>query len=80
MFQKYKILIITCLVLLVAVIIGGGFWYFNKNKNGNSQEKEIAFSTGFTLLDDEKSLLWSEVVQLDPEVRANFEKKLKKLS
>jgi len=75
MFQKYKVLIIAGLVLIIAIIAGGGFWYFNKNTNNNEKDK-TAFNTGFTLLDDEKSLSWSEVVQLDPEVRAQFEQKV----
>jgi tetratricopeptide (TPR) repeat protein len=73
--KKYKILIIACLVLIIAIIAGGGVWYFNKNTNNNEKDK-TAFNTGFTLLDDEKSLSWSEVVQLDPEVRIQFEKKV----
>jgi len=74
--KNNKTLIIACLVLLVALIIGGAFWYFNKNTGDNEDQDKIAFNTGFTLLDDEKSLLWSEVVQLDQEVRTQFEKKV----
>jgi len=96
--KNNKTLIIACLVLLVAVIIGGGFWYFNKNTKGNNnvnintganigegtdveknneQEKDkIAFNTGFVLLDNESGLIWSEVVELDPEVRAQFQNKV----
>ncbi|MFA5360320.1 MAG: hypothetical protein WC349_05225 [Patescibacteria group bacterium] len=74
--KNYKILIIACLFLLVAVIIGGSFWYFNKNTGGNKDQEKIAFNTGFTLLDSESGLVWSEVVQLDPEARTQFEKKV----
>jgi tetratricopeptide (TPR) repeat protein len=74
--KNYKILIIACLVLLVAIIIGGGFWYFNKNTDNNKGKQEISFNTGFVLLDDESSLAWSEVVQLDPGIRVQFEKKV----
>lgn len=74
MIQKYKIIIIACLVLIVA---GAGFWYFNKNTNNNNKQNEkIAFITGFTLLDDEKNLVNSEQVELAPEVRAQFAKKV----
>jgi tetratricopeptide (TPR) repeat protein len=73
--KNNKILIIAFLVLMIAIIAGGGFWYFNKNTNNNEKDK-TAFNTGFTLLDDENGLNWSEVVQLDPEVRAQFEKKV----
>lgn len=71
--KKYKILIIACLVLIIAV---GGFWYFNKNAGKNKDKEKIAFTTGFTMLDDETSLVWTEVVKLNDEARAQFEKKV----
>lgn len=72
--KNNKIIIIACLVLIIAA---GGFWYFNKNDSGNNKKQEkIAFITGFVLLDDEKSLIWNEVVQIGDEARAQFEKKL----
>ncbi len=77
--KKQNILIIICSILVFAAIIGGGFWYFYKNAGSKNGNQEIAFSTGFILLDDEKNLLWSEVAQLDPEVRANFEKKVSEI-
>lgn len=73
MTQKYKIIIIACLVLIVA---GAGFWYFNKNNGENNEQEKITFITGFTLLDDEKNLVNSEQVELSPEVRAQFVKKV----
>jgi len=77
MLKKYKIIIIACLVLVIAAA-GVGFWYFNKNNSGgdNKQQDKITFTTGFTLLDDEKSLVNSEQVKLDPDARAQFEKKV----
>ena len=51
--------------------------YWNKNKD-NKQDK-TAFETGFTMLDDEKNLIWSEAVQLPPEARAQFENKVKEI-
>ena len=68
--KKYRIIIIAGLILAIAA---GGYWYFNKNTGGNGKEK-TAFSTGFTMLDDEKSLIWSETAQLQAEARAQFEK------
>lgn len=75
MTQKYKILMIAVLVLIIAA---GSFWYWQKNtKNNNEKQKEkIVFSTGFVLLDDEKSLAWNEVAQIGAEARAQFEKKI----
>lgn len=70
--KKYKIIIIACLVLIIAA---GGWWYF-KNGRDNKQKEKIAFTTGFTLLDDEKSLVWSEQVELDSKTGAQFEKKI----
>jgi len=70
MFKNLKILIITILVLVIAVAV----WYVNKNQGDNNQE-EIAFSTGFTLLDDAAGLINGEAVELAPEVRAEFEKR-----
>ena len=75
--KNNKILIIACLVLIIAA--GVGYWYYNnKNKNiaDQKQNEKIAFITGFTLLDDEKSLIWSEAVELSAESRAQFEKKI----
>ncbi|MEI6596882.1 MAG: hypothetical protein WCL13_01575 [bacterium] len=75
--KNNKILMIAGVVLMIAVIAGGSFWYFNKNAgNNNKQNEKIAFSTGFVLLDDEKSLVNSEQIDLAPEVRAQFEKKV----
>lgn len=71
--KKYKILIII-FVLIIAV----GVWYFSKNI-GDNGEKEITFATGFTLLDDEESLVLSEQVNLDPQTRAAFEKKVEEI-
>lgn len=71
MLKKYKILIITILILISA----GAVWYFNKDRGSNEDEK-IAFVTCFTLLDDEANLINSEQVELAPEVRAQFEKKV----
>ncbi|MDO8592351.1 MAG: hypothetical protein Q7R92_01090 [bacterium] len=71
--KKYKIII----AILAIIIAAGGYWYVRKN-NGQDQKK-IAFSTGFTLLDDEKNLVWSETVELSPEARARFESKVKEI-
>lgn len=74
MTQKYKILIIACLILIIAA---GGFWYF---RNADDSEKDkLAFTTGFVLLDDEKSLVWSEDIQLSAEARTRFEDKVKEI-
>lgn len=62
---------------MLLVIMVGGFWYFNKNKN--NQPDKTAFETGFVLLDDEKNLVWSEVVELTPEARTRYENEIKKI-
>jgi len=74
MLKKYKIIIIICLIVIAAA----GFWYYEKNSKNNSdkQNEKIAFTTGFVLLDDEKSLINGEQVKLDAEVRSQFEKKV----
>jgi len=69
--KKYKVLMIMVLVLIIAAI---GFLYVRKN--ADKDKGETAFSTGFTMLDDEKSLIWTEAVKLSDETRAQFEKKL----
>lgn len=71
-------IIIACLALIIAA---GGFWYFNKNagKSAKKAEEKIAFDTGFVLLDDEKNLIWSELIKLDPGTSAQFEKKAKEI-
>lgn len=73
--KNYKNIIITVLVLIIAT---GVVWYFNKN-SGDDNMEEVAFNTGFVLLDDEKSLAWNEVVQLGAEARAQFEKKVEEI-
>jgi len=78
MTKNYKILIIICLILIAA----GGFWYFNNKKSVNNNQKQnekIAFITGFTLLDDEKNLIWNEVAQIGDDARAQFEKKVSEI-
>ncbi|MDP2736533.1 MAG: hypothetical protein Q8O59_01965 [bacterium] len=74
--QKYKILILAVLILIIA-----GVWYFNMKAGDNNQKQneEIAFITGFTLLDDEASLINSEQVELDSEVRAEFLKRVEEV-
>lgn len=72
MSKKYKIIIISCLVLIIAA----GAWYVKENMGKNKDKEKIAFSTGFVMLDDEKNLVWTETVQLSPEARAQFEKKI----
>lgn len=76
--KKYKIIIIACLVLIIAA---GGFWYYGKNTENNKekQKEKIAFDTGFIMLDDEKSLVWSEAIQLSLEARTQFENKIKEI-
>lgn len=76
MLKKYKFIII-CLVLLLVVI--AGIWYWRKNNNGNKENDKTAFETGFTLLDDEKNLVWSEMVELTREARERFEKKIQEI-
>lgn len=78
MMIKYKIIIIACLILIIAA---GSFWYWQKNAKNNTdkQKEKIAFTTGFVLLDDEKSLLWREQVDLAAEARAQFENNIKKI-
>lgn len=69
---------IALVIILALIVVGAGFWYYEKNvkNNGEKQKEKTTFSTGFTLLDDEKKLAWSEVVQIETEVRAQFEKKV----
>lgn len=74
--KQYKILIIVCLIL---IITAGGFWYFKYANNTDKEKEKTTFSTGFTLLDDEKNLVWSEAVQLSVEARAQFENKVKEI-
>ena len=75
--KKYKILIIACLVLIIAA---GGWLYLNKGDNNTDKYQEkIAFNTGFVLLDDEKSLVSSEPVELSPEARDRFETEIAKI-
>lgn len=74
--KKYRILIIACLVLAIA---GAGFWYAQKNTGKNEEKEKLAFTTGFTLLDDEKNLVWTETTRLDPETRTQFEKKVEEI-
>jgi len=69
--KNNKIIIIAVLVLIIAT---AGFWYLEKNKDKNKDQ--TSFLTGFTMLDDEKSLVWSESIALGDETRALFEKKL----
>ena len=74
--KKYLIIII---IILVFIIAAGGLWYVRqvkKNAGQNKQKEKIAFATGFVLLDDEKKIVWSESVELAPEARAQFEKKI----
>jgi tetratricopeptide (TPR) repeat protein len=73
--RKYKILIIAGLFLIIAV---AGFWYVQKN-DGNKDKDKVAFTTGFTMLDDEKNLVWQETVQLTTEARAQYENKIKEI-
>jgi tetratricopeptide (TPR) repeat protein len=73
--KNFKILIIAIIAIIIAT---GGWWYFNKN-NGDKNQEEIAFSTGFVLLDDEKNLAWSEAVQLSDDARAQFDNKVKEI-
>ena len=75
--KKYKILIVACLVLIIAA--GGGWWYWQKSIGKNNRQDKIAFETGFTMLDDEKNLVWSEAVHLGDEARAQFENKVKEI-
>jgi len=75
--KKYKILIVACLVLIIAA--GGGWWYWQKSIGKNNRQDKIAFNTGFVLLDDEKSLVSSEPVELSQEARAQFENKVKEI-
>lgn len=42
-------------------------------------KEKIVFTTGFVLLDDEKNLIWNEVVQLPLEARAQFENKIREI-
>lgn len=72
MLKKYKILLI---ILLLAIISSAGYWLYNKAKNNNGLE-QTAFSTGFIMLDDEKNLAWSEMVNLSAEARTQFENKI----
>lgn len=75
--KKYKIIIIAVLIFIIVV---AGFWYFNKNiGNNNKQKNKTAFETGFVLLDDEKGLVWSEAVELAPEVRLRYENEITKI-
>lgn len=74
MSKKNKIIIVIILVLIIAA---GGFWYLKNN--GNNNQEKIAFNTGFTMLDDEKTLVWNEAVQLPPEARAQFEDKVREI-
>ena len=67
-----KILTIVVLVLIIAA----GAWYVKENMGRNKDKEKIAFATGFTMLDDEKSLVWAEAVKLSDETRAQFEKKV----
>lgn len=64
---------IAVLVLIVAI---GGFLYVKNHNGGNKDKDKIAFSTGFTMLDDEKGLVWTEAVNLSDETRAQFLKKV----
>ena len=71
--KKYKIIIIIiCLVFIAAA----GVWYVKNNNGGDKEKEKIAFSTGFVMLDDEKSLVWTETVNLSDETRAQFLKKI----
>ncbi|MDD4900788.1 MAG: hypothetical protein PHS62_01585 [Patescibacteria group bacterium] len=72
MAKNNKILIIACLILIIAA----GAWYVKNYMGGDKDKDQIAFSTGFTMLDDEKNLIWSEAVKLSDETRAQFEKRL----
>jgi len=78
--KKYKISIIAFLVLIITIGVGG-FWYYEKRAkdNGGQQQEKTAFTIGFALLDDEKNLVWSEAVELSPEARAQFEKKVEEI-
>lgn len=75
--KKYKIIIIVCLILIIAA--GGGWWYWQPSIGKNKEQDKIAFDTGFTLLDDEKNLIWAEAVQLSDEARVQFENKVKEI-
>ncbi len=67
--KRYIIAVIGILILIIAA---GGYWYFNKN----SAKDRTAFETGFTLLDDEKSLIWAEAVEITREMRTQSENKI----
>jgi len=68
------------MVVLVLIIAAGGWFYLNKGDNNTDKDKDkIAFNTGFVLLDDEKSLVSSEPVELSQEARAQFENKVKEI-
>lgn len=70
MTKNNKIFIVSLLIVAAAV---AGWWYYGRGL-GKNQEK-TAFETGFTLLDDEAGLVWSENTDLDQKVREQFEKK-----
>lgn len=72
MSKNKKIIAIICLVLIIAT----GAWYVKNNNGGNKDKEKTAFTTGFTMLDDETSLVWTEAVNLSDETSAQFLKKV----
>lgn len=71
------------MVVVLVLIIAAGAWYVKNNngqdKNKNKNKNKVAFTTGFTMLDDEKSLVWTEAVKLGDETRAQFKNKIKEI-
>lgn len=66
--------IITGIIVIILLALGGYLSYYLKNR-GNEKKAE---STGvFTLLDDEKNLVYSEQTNVMPQARTQFEQKAK---
>jgi len=75
MFKKYsKKIIFILLVLLILIGAVSGWWYWQSKSKSKPANSEI-----FTLLDDKDKLIYSEVVELYPEVKQQFEKKVEEI-
>jgi len=76
MAKNYKILIIAVLTVLVAA---GGWWFWRQSGLSGQKEK-ILFNTGFSLLDDEKNLIWNGAAELDAETSGRFAGKVSEIT
>ncbi len=71
-YSKEKVFILLFLLILIGCV--SGWWYWQSMLKNKQTNNEI-----FTLLDDKDKLIYSEAVELYPEARQQFEKKVEEI-